>query len=85
MLSRLSTLLLDSPPVGDAGISPLVVMLFIVCLVIVIGALIWGLFIGKKANTSTTVITITDEEEISPTNTTVVEDIVQNTPDKEVD
>lgn len=82
MLSKQPTLLLGFSPVGDTGISPLVVVLFIVCLVIVIGALIWGLFIGKKSNTTTTVITITDEEEISPT-TTVVEDIITDIPDKE--
>ncbi|MBQ4154621.1 MAG: hypothetical protein IJE01_05450 [Clostridia bacterium] len=75
MFSKLFALSHMSPSVGDAGISPLVVVLFIVCLIIVIGALLWTFFIGKKSHTDTTVITITDEDEISPTNTTLVEDI----------
>ena len=83
MLNKLSTLSYDYSLADNAGISPLVVVLFIVCLVIVIGAIIWGLLISKKSNTSATVITITDEDELAPTNTTVVEDIVPDTPDEE--
>lgn len=56
-------LMISNPLTGDAGINPIVLVLFIVCSVIIIGCLVWAFFLNKKnANVKTTVITITDDE-----------------------
>ena len=54
---------ISNPPTGDAGINPIVLVLFIVCSVIIVGCLIWAFFLNRKnSNIQTTVITITDDE-----------------------
>lgn len=56
-------LMISNPPTGDAGINPIVLVLFIVCAVIIVGCLIWAFFLNRKnSNIQTTVITITDDE-----------------------
>ena len=51
------------PLTGDAGINPIVLILFIVCAVIIVGCLIWAFFLNRKnSNVQTTVITVTDNE-----------------------
>lgn len=75
MLKNLLNLAYTSPLTGDAGISPIFYILLILCSVIVIGCIVWAVLIGSKNSSKTKVITITDEDELSPTNSTVVEDI----------
>ena len=68
-------LTISNPPTGDAGINPIVLVLFIVCAVIIVGCLIWAFFLNRKnSNIETTVITITDEE-LSETEPNTVEEI----------
>ncbi|MBO5021818.1 MAG: hypothetical protein J6D52_14240 [Clostridia bacterium] len=56
-------LMISNPLTGDAGINPIVLILFIVCAVIIIGCLIWAFFLNRKnSNVQTTVITVTDNE-----------------------
>ena len=55
--------MISNPPTGDAGINPIVLVLFIVCAIIIIGCLVWAFFLNRKnSNIETTVITITDDE-----------------------
>lgn len=56
-------LMISNPLTGDAGINPIVLVLFIVCAVIIVGCLVWAFFLNRKnSNVNTTVITITDDE-----------------------
>ncbi len=56
-------LMISNPLTGDAGINPIVLILFIVCAVIIVGCLIWAFFLNRKnSNVQTTVITVTDNE-----------------------
>ena len=58
-------LMISNPLTGDAGINPIVLVLFIVCAVIIVGCLVWAFFLNRKnSNVETTVITITDDEAI---------------------
>lgn len=55
--------MISNPLTGDAGINPIVLILFIVCAVIIVGCLIWAFFLNRKnSNVQTTVITVTDNE-----------------------
>lgn len=55
--------MISNPSTGDAGINPIVLVLFIVCAVIIVGCLVWAFFLNRKnSNVETTVITITDDE-----------------------
>lgn len=64
---------LGNPATGDAGLSPIFLVLIIICAAIIIGCIIWALVLSKKnAKIETTVITVSDEPE---TEQTVVEDI----------
>ena len=68
-------LMISIPATGDAGINPIILVLFIVCAIIVIGCIIWAFFLNrKKSNISTTVITITDNDE-TENEPNIVEDI----------
>lgn len=56
-------LMISNPLTGDAGINPIVLILFIVCAIIIVGCLIWAFFLNRKnSNVQTTVITVTDNE-----------------------
>lgn len=69
-------LMISNPLTGDAGINPIVIILFIVCAVIIVGCLIWAFFLNRKnSNVQTTVITVTDNEndEYEPN---IVEEII---------
>ena len=56
-------LMISNPSTGDAGINPIVLVLFIICAVMIVGCLIWAFFLNRKnSNVETTVITITDDE-----------------------
>lgn len=66
---------ISNPATGDAGINPIVLVLLVVCAVIVIGCIIWAVVLGRKnSKIETTVITVTDDDEIE-IEETVVEDI----------
>ncbi|MBE6760741.1 MAG: hypothetical protein E7551_00465 [Ruminococcaceae bacterium] len=67
--------MISNPPTGDAGLNPIVLVLFIVCAIIIVGCLVWAFFLNRKnSNVETTVITVTDEDltEIEPN---IVEEI----------
>ena len=67
--------IISNPPTGDAGLNPIVLVLFIVCSVIIIGCLVWAFFLNSKnSGVETTVITITDEE-AEENSQTIVEEI----------
>lgn len=67
--------IISIPPTGDAGINPIVIVLFLVCAVIVISCMFWAFFLNrKKSNVKTTVITITDEE-ATENEPTIIEEI----------
>ena len=67
--------IISNPPTGDAGLNPIVLVLFIVCSVIIIGCLVWAFFLNRKnSGVETTVITITDEE-AEENSQTIVEEI----------
>ena len=67
--------IISNPPTGDAGLYPIVLVLFIVCSVIIIGCLVWAFFLNRKnSGVETTVITITDEE-AEENSQTIVEEI----------
>lgn len=68
------------PQTGDKGLSPILLVLLILCGVIIIGCIIWALFIGRKNGGSTKVITISDDSESN--NQTVVEDITSDKKDE---
>ena len=56
-------LMISNPITGDAGINPIVLILFIICAIIIVGCLVWAFFLNRKnSNIETTVITITDDE-----------------------
>lgn len=62
-----------NPATGDAGLSPVIIVLGIICAVIVLGCLVWAFFIGKRHND----ITATNANELGEhtTDHTVVEPI----------
>jgi hypothetical protein len=67
--------IISNPPTGDAGLNPIVLVLFIVCSVIIIGCLVWAFLLNRKnSGVETTVITITDEE-AEENSQTIVEEI----------
>lgn len=68
-------LMISNPVTGDAGINPIVLVLFIVCAIIIVGCLVWAFFLNRKnSNVETTVITVTDDE-IAENEPNVVEEI----------
>ena len=68
-------LMISNPTTGDAGINPVILILFIVCAVIIVGCIVWAFFLNRKnSGVETTVITITDEE-AEENSQTIVEEI----------
>ena len=68
-------MLTSNPLTGDAGLSPIIIVLIVVCAAIVIGCIVWTILLNRKnTKTETTVITITDEDETAP-EPTLLEDI----------
>ena len=66
---------ISNPPTGDAGLNPIVLVLFIICSVIIVGCLVWAFLLNRKnSGVETIVITITDEE-AEETSQTIVEEI----------
>lgn len=64
-----------SPLTGDAGLSPIILVLIIICALIIIGCIVWTILLNRKnTKISSTVITVTDEDENEPEQT-VLEDI----------
>lgn len=71
-----------TPITGDAGLSPIILVLIIICSLIIIGCIVWTILLNRKnANISTTVITISDDEETEPEQT-LLEDISQTEQEK---
>lgn len=61
------------PLTGDSGISPIIIVIMIICAVVIIACYIWALVLNKKnSKIKTTVITVTDDLE---TDVNTVEDI----------
>lgn len=68
-------MLTSNPLTGDAGLSPIIIVLIIVCTAIIVGCIIWTILLNRKNNKIvTTVVTVTDEDETEPEQT-VLEDI----------
>ncbi len=68
-------MLTSNPMTGDVGLSPIIIVLIVVCSVIVIGCLIWTILLNRKNNKIvTTVVTVTDED-VDETDQTLLEDI----------
>ena len=68
-----------NPATGDVGINPIVIVLFIICLLIVIGCIIWAVVLNRKnSKIQTTVVTVSDDDEIE-TELNTVEDIESDT------
>jgi len=68
-------MLTSNPMTGDAGLSPIIIVLIVVCSVIVIGCLVWTILLNRKNNKIvTTVVTVTDED-VYETDQTLLEDI----------
>ena len=65
-----------NPMTGDAGISPIVLVLAVICAIIVVGCIVWTIVLNaKNSKISTTVVTVTEDEE---PDTTIVEDIEED-------
>ncbi len=61
-----------NPITGDAGLSPMIIILIIVCSVIIIGCIIWTILLNRKnSKIETTIITVNADEEIQPEQTIV--------------
>ena len=72
-----------TPATGDVGLNPIVIVLFVVCLLIVVGCIIWAVVLNRKnSNVQTTVVTISEDDEIE-TELNTVEDIQINFNDVE--
>lgn len=72
-----------NPATGDVGLNPIVIVLFVVCLLIVIGCIIWAVVLNRKnSKVQTTVVTVSDDDEIE-TELNTVEDIQINFDDAE--
>ena len=75
---------------ADAGLSngnfTLAITILIASLLIVAGIAVWGVWINKKSSRKTTVITISDEDEIEPNTINTVEDMTDDDKDdKKID
>lgn len=67
-----------NPATGDVGLNPIVIVLFVVCLLIVIGCIIWAVVLNRKnSKVQTTVVTVSEDDEIE-TELNTVEDIQIN-------
>lgn len=65
-----------NPATGDAGLSPIIIVLAVVCTVIVVCGLIWMLIISrKKTEVTSTDVTKMEQQAAEPT---VVEPIEQS-------
>ena len=73
MQSSTKLFLLNS---GNFGIFPYILILLIISLIVVVGFVVWEIFINKKHQRKTTVITITDDE-ASPDLVNSLEDILE--------
>lgn len=60
---------------SDYGIFPFILTLIFLLLIVVVGFVVWEIFISKKHSHKTTVITVTDEEETEPDTVNSLEDI----------
>lgn len=63
---------LVNPLTGDAGLSPMILVLIIICAAVIIGCIVWTLLLNRKnSKIETTVITVNADEEIEPEQTVV--------------
>lgn len=61
-----------NPLTGDAGISPMILVLIIICAVIIVGCIIWTLLLNRKnSKIETTVITVNADDDSEPEQTVV--------------
>lgn len=65
-----------SSSLDDHAISSVILVILVICLIIVIAGIVWLVLINRKTN-KTTVVTITNEDEFSAVNQTVIEDFEQ--------
>ena len=61
-----------NPMTGDSGLSPMIIILIIICSIIIIGCIIWTILLNRKnPKIETTVITVNADDEIQPEQTIV--------------
>lgn len=66
--------LMHNPSTGDAGMNPVVLVLFIICATLIVGCIVWAFFLNRKnSKMNQTVITINEDDE--QIETTIVEEI----------
>lgn len=78
----LNKILLSTDSNPDLALFPLILILLSIALIVVVIFVVWEIFINKKSIRKTTVITVTDEDEIEPNVINSLEDIEINNEDE---